>query len=252
MLLITQPRVGTAHNEILALHTAARSLGWDVLPAPTSWRIEDSIISASPVGSPYGSQTFCEVVAHQVGWVLKGNPDGWLAGLPREFLKRNVEITTVKEAKTIKRRAFMKPADMKFFDAKVYERGLEVSDHVLDDSPVLVSDPVQFTEEYRCIVRDGRVASSSCYIYHGEIANPKNYYVRVEESEEFANAVLKDVASENAVMDVGVMEDGWAVIESNQIWASGLYGCDPTEVLKTIQTACARRREDHVDEEAIP
>ena len=43
-LLITQPRVGTSHNEILALQAAARELHWDVESAPGSWRLSEEII----------------------------------------------------------------------------------------------------------------------------------------------------------------------------------------------------------------
>src|SRR5271166_3252420 len=99
MILITQPRVGTAHNEILALHIAARDKGWDVLPAPNGWRLDEEITSKGLVGVPYGSQTFCEVIAQQMGWTLKGNSFSWLADLNPYFTKRQVDFMTLGEAK---------------------------------------------------------------------------------------------------------------------------------------------------------
>jgi hypothetical protein len=44
------------------------------------------------------------------------------------------------------------------------------------------------------------------------------------------------------VLDVGVIgERGWAVIETNAAWGSGIYGCDPKAVLQVIRRACVRR-----------
>lgn len=45
MILITQPRVGHSHNEIIALQMSAESLGHEVLPSPYSWRMEDDLIN---------------------------------------------------------------------------------------------------------------------------------------------------------------------------------------------------------------
>ena len=33
---------------------------------------------------------------------------------------------------------------------------------------------------------------------------------------------------------------GWAVIESNPAWGSGLYGCDLNQVLGVLQRACLK------------
>src|SRR6202034_4601671 len=98
MILITQPRVGTSHNEILALQMAARSRGWDVLSAPGGWRLDEELIASKAVGVPYGSQTFCEVIAQQMGWQLKANPFDWLAKVPEFYLKRKVQFMTLGEA----------------------------------------------------------------------------------------------------------------------------------------------------------
>ncbi len=40
------------------------------------------------------------------------------------------------------------------------------------------------------------------------------------------------------IVDVGkIAGKGWAVIEANSVYSSGLYGCDPMEVIKVIQKA---------------
>ena len=44
-----------------------------------------------------------------------------------------------------------------------------------------------------------------------------------------------------AVVDVGVIAGrGWAVVEQNAAWGSGLYGCDPAEVLRVLQQSASR------------
>ena len=40
------------------------------------------------------------------------------------------------------------------------------------------------------------------------------------------------------VLDVGVIAGrGWAVVEQNAAWGSGIYGCDPREVLEVLRYA---------------
>jgi hypothetical protein len=62
----------------------------------------------------------------------------------------------------------------------------------------------------------------------------------LEHIEEFMRPLLwschKNDMTGPAVIDVGVIPGkGWAVIETNQAWASGLYGCDPLKALKVME-----------------
>jgi hypothetical protein len=137
MILITQPRVGHSHNEIIALQMAARELGWDVVSAPSSWRLEDDLINSNAIGVPYGSQLFCEVIAQQMNWKLKMNSFDWLANVPKQYTNRQINFMSLKEARLIKERKFIKPADDKCFDAKIYEIGtFDPSPLISDDYPV--------------------------------------------------------------------------------------------------------------------
>ncbi len=46
------------------------------------------------------------------------------------------------------------------------------------------------------------------------------------------------VLSRTAVLDIGVIADrGWAVVEQNAAWGSGIYGCDPEQVLEVLRFA---------------
>jgi hypothetical protein len=247
MILITQPRVGTSHNEILALQVAAREEGWDVLSAPSGWRLDDDLIKSGVPGVAYGSQTFCEVIAMQMNWRLKANSFDWLAKLPQQYLQRNVQFMTLGEAKLLKETKFIKPADDKVFAAAVYSPGtLHPHETVPNDTPTLVSDVVQFDLEYRCFVNEfGRVVTWSNYICYEHQADPR-FWDMVPDSHgflkphEFVSYMLyhsKDYGIETvaSVIDVGhIPGKGWAIIETNQAWASGIYGCDPGKVLEVL------------------
>lgn len=248
-ILITQPRVGRFYNEILALQLATRELGLDVVSAPSSWRLNDDLINSGAEGIPYGSQMFCEVIAQQMNWKLKMNSFDWLTKVPKKYLKRQVDFMTLREAKKINVKKFIKPADDKCFDAKIYDVGeFNPSELISDEYPVLVSDIVKFTHEFRCFVRNSEVVTGSCYIWENKIVSEKQYtnYPKLNFDSYFDDPVdlldelvaAREIESENAVIDIGLIDGrDWAVIETNPAWASGLYGCDPLLALETMKGA---------------
>lgn len=249
MILITQSRVGKSHNEILALQMAARELGWEVLGADYGWRLEEEVTRSGQKGVPYGAWTFCEVIAQQMEWTLKRNKFDWLAKLPERYTKRQVEFMTLAEARKITERKFIKPADDKCFDAKVYEPGTFNPPAIIEENyPTLVSEPVGFTLEYRCFVHERMVSTWSNYIYHEHLADPKYWDAVPATAEclphEFVQEMLHDyngIENVPSVIDVGFLPGkGWAIIETNEAYASGLYGCDPVLALGVMASACEK------------
>jgi hypothetical protein len=248
MLLITQPRVGTAHNEIIALQAAAREDGWEVYSAPMGWRLPEHLTTSGVKGVPYGSQTFCEVIAQQMKWTLKQNSFDWLVKVPVKFLKRRVDFMSIKEATQLHERKFIKPADDKCFDAKVYEPGQFIPHECIPaDYPVLVSDVVQFDVEYRIFMDGFKSRAWSNYLFYGEINDPRFHHMIDADQLEpvsFVNKLMistdpDNLPTEPCVIDVGIIHGkGMAVIETNQAWASGIYGCDPYGVLKVLEASC--------------
>lgn len=230
---------------MLAVQAAARDANWEVLSAPPGWRLPDHVIQSGAKGAPYGTQTFCEVIAQQMNWKLRGNSLDWLARVPQDFLKRRVEFMTLREAKLIKEVKFIKPADDKVFPAKVYHPG-EFQPHeiISDDTPVLVSDPVEFEIEYRCFMNGMRVKTWSNYLFYGEINDPRFHHMINEDYPHpvsFVHDLMikTNVPCEPCVIDVGIIRGkGMAVIETNQAWASGIYGCDPSGVMDVLGDAC--------------
>jgi hypothetical protein len=170
-------------------------------------------------------------------------PEDFLPNLPERFLKRDVRLTTAGEAREAGT-AFIKPPNDKSFEARVYEDG-ELPEQVDDDAPVLVSEIVEWTREFRVFVMGKQVRTTSAYEYDGRLLAGSNYACPEEDLQAavaFAQTVLDEAdVPDPVVLDVGYLRDrGWAVIEANAPWGSGIYGCDPKVVLEVIRASESR------------
>lgn len=108
-------------------------------------------------------------------------------------------LTTLAEARKIADRAFIKPADEKCFDARVYSSGAElpVSGTLPEELPVLVQEIVEWATEFRCFVLDRKVAAASAYWHDGQLAKSKDGMWIASEAElsvasRFCQSVLDD------------------------------------------------------------
>ena len=241
----------------IALSGAAVEAGWQVERLP-SWRPPSHLrLSAAAI---YGEPLFGAVVAAELSLVLLEPPLGWLAGLPREYLSREVTFTTLDIAKRCRGHAFIKPADDKCFPAAVYPNGSAIPGDALPDTvPVIIAEPVPWDVEFRFFILNRLAAAFSPYIRRGAPmqagdsateATPEETHAAVE----FCGRLLTDSVipiPPAVVIDVGRIDGrGWAVVEANAAWASGIYGCDAGRVLEVIARAC-RRREDVGSEERL-
>ena len=226
-------------------------LGWQP-ERIQGWRIPEHISAAGRPVMIYGEPLFAEAVADQTGLVLLEPSIDWLTTVPGEYLQRDIELMTLGEARARTSPAFVKPADGKIFEPKVYASGPELptDEHVDLDIAVLRSGIVDFRLEVRCFVRGRKIVATSAYWRDGELARDEKGEWRFQDGEEdasraFAESVLADarVAMPPAcTLDVGRLSDGsWAVIEANPCWGAGLYGCEPKEVLLAIRDAIVPR-----------
>src|SRR5262249_19037354 len=94
-----------------------------------------------------------------------------------------------------------------------------------------------------------KVMTLSPYWRNGELAQNASGEWYASESEiaealKFSEELLSDSSVRvppAVVIDIGIIEGrGWAVVEANPSWASGIYGCDPHEVLAVIARACLK------------
>jgi hypothetical protein len=115
--------------------------------------------------------------------------------------------------------------------------------------PVLVSEIVSWEKEFRCFVLDRKVVTFSIYLRDGELQKESGFVSDESEDQElhtFTRRLLEDVRIDFPrafVLDVGVIRDrGWAVVELNAAWGSGLYGCEEERVLDVIRVAASREQ----------
>jgi hypothetical protein len=232
-----------------ALRLAAIQMGWDHFRLE-SWRIPGHLRNHDLVF--YGEPLLAEVVAESLPYVLMEPTLDWLPTLPAVYLQRAVRLTTLGEARALADPAFVKPAGPKSFPAGVYTSGaaIPLRDELPEATPVLVAEPVVWEVEFRCFVLERRVATFSPYLRRGALAEAEDGSwpadpEEVTAAEGFAAALLADapVRLPPAVaLDIGRIEGrGWAVVEANAAWGSGLYGCDPEQVLAVLRRATVRR-----------
>ena len=230
-------------EDSIAMWKAASRAGWKT-ERLHGWQIPEWLRTEDVV--PYGGFAITSTETLDLG--LLEPPLDWLATLPIDYVLRPIQFTTLGEARLHNVRAFIKPADDKCFVAKVYNSGMELpSPELLPDSTaVLISEPVVWEAEFRCFALDGRVLTISPYLRRGVLAKAEDGGWPASDDEEntaieLAERVLADsrVSLPPAVViDVGLISGrGWAVVEANPAFASGIYGCDPDSVLRVLRRA---------------
>ena len=224
-----------------ALWKAAAALGWKTERLAT-WRVPDHLKSVEdPV--VYGEALFAPALAEQVGRVLSNPPEDWLVRLPYEYKQRTITMTTLGEARSLTEPAFVKPPNDKSFPAGVY-RGDDLPTEFEDCMSVLISEVVQWEREFRCFILNRRLETFSLYSRFGELQREHGFASQPQEDEEartFVQKMLDDQRVElpaATVVDVGTIQGkGWACVEQNAAWGAGIYGCDPTAVLRVVERA---------------
>ena len=201
----------------------------------------------------YAETDIALAVARKHALVLIEPSLNLLATIPHAFTSRHIEFMSLGDAFKLPDRRFIKPADCtnKAFDASVWERGASIfcADDLSRDTPVLVSEPVEWSVEYRVVVHERTVVTFSPYIRDGWLARDSEGrwpYPSAEADEmlSFCGQFLRDeriVLPPAFVLDVGLIRDrGWSIIEFNPIWCSGLLGCNLELMLPVSQRICYR------------
>jgi len=227
------------------LSRAAKIVGYQSFEADHSWKMPDNIKQA--LGAVYGGDLFCESIADQMGWSLISNPADWVVKLPKDYTARNIFASTIEGALKHKEKKFFIKSPTKLFKARVCEAPVTFPTNVLNDHPILISDYVNFTSEYKCFVKNKKVVSICCYKWTNEFNTPANYGKNNKEVITFVNKMLADARVEcvsATVINVGKhgkLDDngnGLAVIDSEPAYMSEIYGCEISASLDTIMSSC--------------
>ncbi|QRN93987.1 ATP-grasp domain-containing protein [Archangium violaceum] len=241
-VLLLSPRFS---SDSIALATEASRLSWRVHRLhdrrPPARLAEEDLVF-------YGESLLADTIGKALGLALLEPAADTLSLLPEELVRRDVRFTTLGAARGERFPRFVKPADEKQFRASVYHSGAELpGPEVLEDGlPVLTAEPVCWLDEYRCFVLEGRVVTASPYAWKGEREESSLASFDLEGARTFAAEVLAragDSFPSAVVLDVGRIEGrGWAVVELNPAWSSGLYACDAAGVLRVLQRASGTSR----------
>ena len=244
--LVLSPRY-TADS--IALWRAALASGWSITRVR---KIGDAAELAGEVDPSevliYGETMLADAVADALDLALLEPTYAWLPELPKALRLREIELTTLGVARGLAGPVFVKPVDDKFFPARVYAP-VEVDALVADDLPVLIAEPVRFGVEVRAFVCERAVVGLSAYMRDGQLAQTEaGEWPLSPDEQRDARACLdrllrSDVALPPAVViDVGeIVGRGWAIVEANAAWASGLCGVDARAVLPVLRRACMPR-----------
>lgn len=244
--LILPPRYS---EDSIALYRAASVEGWQVKRLQ-GWRIPENFDRERNF-AVYGEALFCAVVCDQLNLSLIEPPFSWLSNLPENYTLRKIQSLKFRDALKFNQTAFFKPADDKCFPAKIYKSGNELSafTSLSETTPVIISEPVKWKVEFRFFITDNEVKTFSPYSRNGElIKNENDEWIATDrenkEAFEFCQKLIEE-CRENippaVVIDIGEIEGrGWAVVEANPCWASGIYGCDSTNVLQVLKRACIK------------
>ncbi len=244
--LILPPRFTEDTN---LMWKAALDAGWEV-ERLSGWRPPAELRAAEAV--LYGEPLFAAVVSDGLGLALLEPTFSWLTTLAETWTRRWIRFTTLAEAREQPGPAFIKPADDKCFATRVYPSGGELPDHasLSAATPVLVAEPVVWEVEFRCFVLERTLATSSVSLRGGELArNDDGSWAADEDETRQAQRFVTDLLADPevrippaVVIDVGrIRGRGWAVVEANAAWGSGVYGCQPSRVLDVLRRASIPR-----------
>jgi hypothetical protein len=195
----------------------------------------------------YMEALFAFEIAKQLNRALLDPSEDWLVHLPIEYCQRAIQLMTMREARQLASPAFIKPPNDKSFEANIYAKGSDLPSEYDDSMAVLVAEPVRWLDEFRCFLLDGKVKAISPHWRGEQHAKLDNYFAPDEELAEAASFAERVASAPDAnvlravVLNVGTIQDvGWAVVEANGAWGSGIYGCDPDAALDVIRAATIR------------
>jgi hypothetical protein len=190
----------------------------------------------------YGEDFFTTHVANQCGFYLVNVENNWLANVPYKYLKRTVTHQRLKDVSI--KDSFIKPVETKYFKAGIYKTKEAINgyDSLDKDQYVYTSNIVTWDCEVRTFVLDKTVQTLSTYLKNGQYFVDSNIPKDKNGFKKFTDAFLNDSnikLPKAIVVDFGYIKDlGWAVIETNPVYSSGIYACNPEKVLEVIIKSC--------------
>lgn len=237
--LILSPRYT---EDAQALWRAAIARGWNV-ERLTRWEAPPHLLLADVDPVLYVESMMGPTLAEQLGLRILEPPVDWLATLPIRYSRRDIQLSTLGEARKLTVPRFVKTPNEKGFPPAVYEHGGKLPEAYDDATQVLTAAPVAFESEFRCFVLDRSVRTFSAYARRG-YSRPQAILDEATERAQLSQFLDHLLADETVdlpracVIDVGhIAGRNWAVVELNAACGAGIYDCDPGAVLDVLRAA---------------
>jgi len=190
----------------------------------------------------YGNDTFSLVLAQVLNINLISPKDELIAGLPKTWTRREINLLTKRNIENLAFPTFCKPLKPKLFPAKIYSSlsDLVIELENLDDVEIIIqSETIEIDQEVRAFILNGKIQDLSYYQGQGSIEAPKTFiqdFLKV-----YAHKLPKTF-----VVDIGHnISQGWFIIEFNATWGAGLNGCEAEKVIDSIRDATLNGRANH-------
>lgn len=191
------------------------------------------------------------IAAGNETWLTAPNWYDFVA-LPRELLVRDVWATTIGMlAETTNLTAFVKSADSKIVGPGDIGRArVDVASRWADecmtawqvpgDTPALVSEPVDWSEEWRVWTDGEHVLEMSLYQLNGDTWNEWPAEKPPAHVREFAERAVRAV-DQPCVIDIGKISSlpnhPLAIVELNPVWSSGPYTSDYAAIFRALRAS---------------
>ena len=157
------------------------------------------------------------------------------------LLNANCIITDTEHIPMFEGSKFIRPTkDNKFFNGGVFTRNefQEIID-TTNKTEIIISDEQDIIEEVRFFIIDGEIVSQSRYKFHGMISISK--YV-LKEAVDFIEKVLEIwKPTDGFVVDIALTNNGYKIIEFNNLLSSSLYATDITKIITKVQDYFTKR-----------
>ncbi len=193
----------------------------------------------------YGEDIYAEIVAEQCNLTLTKPDDHWLSIISEEFAKRKISYGPLKDFVN-EGPVFIKCSDFKSFKAGVFDQVTDIKgfDSLDPEIMVFTSEVVEWELEVRCFVLKGEIKTFSSYWRNNVYDDRPIAEHEKHELFEFFSRFMQRYAEtlpKAIVLDFGIIRGkGWALIEANPAWCSGLYACNPEKALEVIVESCIK------------
>ncbi|WP_223600500.1 ATP-grasp domain-containing protein [Chryseobacterium sp. GVT01B] len=193
----------------------------------------------------YGEDIYAEIVSEQCDLTLLKPADDWLNHIDESFTQRKISYGQLKDF-IKEENIFIKCSDFKTFKAGVYQKVNDIKgfDSLDQNITVFTSEVVEWELEVRCFVLNNKIKTHSSYwrnnVFDTNMLSEKEQKDMFSFFESFIQKNSSTLPTA-IVLDFGIIKGkGWALIEANPAWCSGLYACDTEKALEVIVNSCIK------------